>query len=110
MATKEDTTSKVYYVAFRLEYTTTYDDRDNCIYETIGNLSNFTFWYDPMTFIVFRSSSDIDEIANDIKKCLITDEDVAVVGEIGSNPLRTIGNANANDESICSIVSQARHV
>lgn len=91
-----------YWLSFRLNDDSTYDERYGSLIETIREQA-ISWWVDTTAFIVFDSQLKIDGIAGSISKVINNSTDLVILGMPDYKSARLIGETE--DEDIFKLIS-----
>ncbi|MCR4265341.1 hypothetical protein [Nitratireductor sp. ZSWI3] len=85
-----------YWLSFRLQDDSTYNQRYKDLTDTVQRLST-KWWVEASSFIVFASAADIDKIASEIADVIYVDTDLVIVGMPDFKSARLIGHHEDDD-------------
>lgn len=86
----------VYWITFRLEQNTTYDDRYKALIDTVDKMKSM-WWGETSSFILFEAEKTIDEVAAAIKKAINASTDIVLIGMSDYKSARVIGPIKDQD-------------
>lgn len=72
----------LYYVTFRIEKDDEYEATYNCMLKFINQIAGSGIWDDPTSYILFKSTKTISQIAKGLKKCIDPSCDLILVSEV----------------------------
>jgi hypothetical protein len=79
-----------YWLSFRIADDATYEDRYNALVGSINSVSS-KWWVDTTAFFVFRSETNIDDLATRIKSTINPTKDIVLIGMPDFKSARIIG-------------------